>query len=246
MMTKFAQLAKWALLLVGAALFLNAVALAINTNMHHGHIIQIILSIVVTTYALLMHKFSRKIHITAIALSSIPAIFALSLYIYGTAGNHNFTEDVVIVLGAGLRGEEVGGHLALRLNAAIEYLEQNDNALVIVCGGLGAAQTITEAEAMFRYLTAQGIAAERIIKEEKSTTTQENLLFAKEILSEHLPDGFRAVLITNDFHIYRASTMARNIGLDIVPLGARTPGSTLGVNYLREMFAVMHFWVFGG
>jgi len=234
------------ILFVGAcALLINAIWLAVTTNMHHGHVLQSLLGVAVLVYVRYFNRFSRKIHLTSVILIAIPAICALALFFYGNSGRPDFSEDVVIVLGAGLNGEEVGSHLARRLTTAVDYLEQNPNAMVIVCGGLGAAQTITEAEAMARYLVAHGIAAERIIQEDLSTTTHENLLFAQEILARYFPDGFRAALITNDFHIFRATAMARDIGLDVVPLGAHTPTFTIGVNYLREMLAIVHFLALG-
>ena len=236
---------RWILFFGGCVLLINAVWLAVTTNMHHGHILQSLLGVSALVYARYFYRFTRKIHITAVALIALPTICAFALFLYGNSGRPDFTEDVVIVLGAGLNGEAVGSHLARRLTAAVDYLEQNPNAMVIVCGGLGAAQTITEAEAMTRYLIAHGIAAERIIQEDMSTTTHENLVFAQEILAQYFPGGFRAVLITNDFHIFRATAMARDIGLDVVPLGARTPIFTIGVNYLREMLAIVHMWVFG-
>jgi len=236
---------KIVLVIVCVLAVLNLTLLFSATNIHHGHIAQAAVSVFAVLYAAFLRKIPRVVHIITAGGCVIVISFAVFLAVYGNRGNPDFTEDVVIVLGAGLSGEEVGTHLARRLDAAIEYLNQNPDALVIVCGGLGAAQLITEAEAMRRYLVARGIAHDRIIMEDSSTTTYENLLFANEILSELFPQGFRAVLVTNDFHIFRAMSMAREIGIDAVPLGAPTPRRTIPANYLREMLAVLHMWVFG-
>jgi len=224
---------------------LNLASLFSATNIHHGHIAQAAVSVLAVLYAAFFRKIPRAIHVICAAGCAIVIGFAVFLAIYGNRGNPDFAEDVVIVLGAGLSGEEVGTHLARRLDTAIGYLNQNPDSLVIVCGGLGATQLITEAEAMRRYLVERGISPARIIMEDLSTSTYENLLFANEILSELFPQGFRAVLVTNDFHIFRAMTMAREIGIDAVPLGAPTPRRTIPANYLREMLAVLHMWVFG-
>jgi len=204
-----------------------------------------LISICLMLYAIFFNKIPKKIHILTTSLCLIPAVFALFLFAYGNMSNVDYTEDVVIVLGAGVNVEAVSRPLANRLNAAIDYWEQNPNAYIIVCGGLGNRAVITEAEAMARFLIARGVPPDQILLEDMSTSTYENLAFAKIILNEHFPHGFRAVLITNDFHIYRAVRTARHVGLDVSHVGAHTNVSTWPVNYLREMLAVMHMWVLG-
>ena len=156
-----------------------------------------------------------------------------------------FDEDVVIVLGARVVGERVSNALAKRLDMAVYYFERNPNVYIIVCGGLGDRAIITEAEAMARYLYARGIPRERILLEDTSTSTYENLAFAYGILNEHFPDGFRAVVVSNNFHMYRAVRTARSVGMNVNHLGAPTPTRLLAENYLREMLAVVNFWFFG-
>jgi|GEM_PF-124097 len=229
------------LLVVGTLSFVNVAVLFLVSSVHHGHIIQVAVSIGIILYALLYNRMPRKIHIATGIACAIPVAFVVFLAVYGNMNHVNYNEDVVIILGAGLRSnEEPSSHLESRLDTALAYLSQNPDALVIVCGGLGVGRTITEAESMARYLQARGIPPERIILEGKSTTTYENLVFAKEILDEHFPDGFRAVLITNDFHIRRAATLARHIGIDVNPLGAPTPWYSLAANYLREILATIN------
>jgi len=209
-----------------------------------GFTLQAVLSVCLIVYAAAFKKLSKKIHITIGILCLIPIVFASFLGIYGNVSNVDHTEDVVIVLGAGVHGERVSLPLARRLDAAIAYWNQNSDALIVVTGGLGNRATITEAEAMSRYLIARGIPAEQILLEDRSTTTYENLLFARGILDERFPDGYRSVIVTNDFHIFRAVRIARQAGLDPNRLGAPTDWFTMPVNYLREMVAVVNFWLF--
>lgn len=166
----------------------------------------------------------------------------------------------MIVLGAGLRDGEPGGHLARRLDTAAEFLHARPRAQVVVTGGLGAGQTVTEAEAMAAYLERAGIASERIFLEDASTSTYENLSFALEILQERQReiwfvdenDGLEIapndviVIVTNDFHLFRATRQARNMGLHVYGLAAPTPWHSLAPNYLREIAANVHYWLFGG
>jgi len=207
--------------------------------------LQAILSVCLMGYAVFLNKIPKKIHIALIVLVAIPLIFASFLGIYGNVSNADHTEDVVIVLGAGIQGERVTRPLAHRLDTALEYWNENPDSIIVVTGGLGNRASITEAEAMARYLIARGVPESHILREELSTSTYENLVFAKEILEESFPDGFRTVLITNDFHIYRAVRTARQVGLDVNRLGAYTDWYTWPVNYLREMLAVVNFCLFG-
>jgi len=218
--------------------------LALTTSTHHGHTIQAALSAVVLLYGVFYNKIPRKLRIATYIAATIPLIAVAFLAIYGNIRHVDYTEDVVIVLGAGLTSGRVGNHLANRLDTALDYLERNPYALVIVCGGLGANQPVTEAYAMAQYLIARGVPPENILLEDRSTTTYENLAFANEILSARFPSGFSAALVTNDFHIYRAAQLAQQNGIDANPLGAPTPWHSWTVNYLREMLAIINMWVF--
>ena len=232
-------------LLIGGILLLLNIRLMLNfVSFNIGLAAQGAIALCVIAYAVFFNKISRKIHIALLALASIPIAIVLFLGIYGNISNADYTEDVVIVLGAGVIGETVTRPLAHRLNAAADYWHQNPESVIIVTGGLGNRAIITEAEAMARFLTRRGVPSEAILLEDQSTSTYENLYFAKAILNEHFPDGFRAVLITNDFHIYRSVRMAGQIGMDVNHIGTNTDWYTWPVNYLREMLAVLHFWVF--
>jgi len=207
-----------------------------------GFVMQAVISVCLILYALFFRRIPKKIHALAVILCLIPVVFALFLGIYGNVSNVDYSEDAVIVLGAGVHGETVSKPLARRLDAAINYWEQNTDSRIVVCGGLGNRAAITEAEAMARYLTARGVPMESILLEDQSTSTYENLSFAQEILNDNFPDGFRAVIITNDFHIYRALRTAQHIGIPAGHVGAYTDWYTWPANYLREMLAVINMW----
>jgi len=233
------------LILAGIVSLLNVAILHRMSNPNIGFTVQAVLSVGVIVYAAFLHKIPKKIHIAVGFLCLIPLLLVLFLFTYGNVSNVDFTEDVVIVLGAGLRGDNsVGRPLARRLDAAIVYFDQNPEVYIVVTGGLGDRAEITEAEAMAGYLIERGVPEAQILLEDRSTTTHENLLFAKGILEDAFPDGFSAVLITNDFHVYRAVRTARQVGIDVNRIGAYTDWYTWPVNYLRETLAVFNFWLF--
>jgi uncharacterized SAM-binding protein YcdF (DUF218 family) len=230
------------LFVIGALGLANAAIILPVVNPTIGWYAQAALSVGLILYAILIKRIPRWLHITAASLCVIPIAFTLFLGIYGNVNNADYNEDAVIVLGAGVRGETVSRILARRLDAALAYWEQNPDAYIVVTGGLGNRASITEAEAMARYLIARGVPQEQIMLEDRSTSTYENLTFAKELLDERFPDGFRAVVVSNDFHMYRARRLARQVGIEATHLGAKTDWYTWPPNYLREMLAVVNAW----
>ena len=229
----------------GALLLINVLFLYSVANPTVGFALQAILAASLIGYAIFLNRIPQKIHIVAIILLLITLALSLLLAFYGNRHNVDYNEDVVIVLGAGVNGVNVSRPLARRLHAAADYWFENPGAIIIVTGGLGNRATITEAEAMAKFLiNRRGIPEEAILLEELSTSTYENLIFAKEILELPFPDGFTAVLITNDFHIYRAVRTARAIGLEVNSIGAYTDWYTWPTNYLREILAIINFKLF--
>ena len=155
--------------------------------------------------------------------------------------------DCLIVLGAGLRNDAPSLMLRTRLNKAVEYLLGHEEVPVIVSGGLGRGEIVTEAEAMSRYLIARGIGENRIWKEEASTSTQENLLFSLVLMDERGLDveNAKVIIVSNEFHLYRAKLIAAKAGLDAAGMAAQTPGIFLRVlNFGREAFALAAELVF--
>ena len=142
----------------------------------------------------------------------------------------------VIVLGAQVRGERVTKSLAKRLDASYDYLIENPDTLVICSGGQGTGEDISEALAMKRYLIAKGISEDRIIMEDKSTNTYENLKFSLEIIGDKEAS---IAVVTNNFHVYRAMHLAGYVGFENVSGIAGGSDNRLLPNYMiREALAL--------
>ena len=233
------------LITIGSLSILNGIIYTfVISRINVGSSVQIVISIGVIVYAVLLPKIPTSINITVGIFCLIPIIFIFFLMIYGNTGTLSYFEDVAIVMGAGVVGENITLQLAYRLDKAVEYLTMNPHAKVIVCGGLGDRATITEAEAMKRYLIKQGIDPERIIKENKSTNSYENLAFANSILKGHFPHGYHAVLITSDFHIFRSNYIASVLGINVSRLGAVTPLISVPASYMRELLSIANVLIF--
>lgn len=115
--------------------------------------------------------------------------------------------DYLIVLGAKVNPDGPSLTLQKRIDAAYEYLAEHPHTVVIASGGQGSDEHISEAECIASELIKMGIDGDRIILEDRSTDTAENIQYSKELL-EDSPD-VTVLVLSNDFHCFRASGIAR-------------------------------------
>lgn len=150
--------------------------------------------------------------------------------------------DYIIVLGAGLRGTEPSNPFKARIEKAAEYLNENEGTQAVASGGQGRHEAISEAEAAKRRLSdLYGIDESRIILEDQSADTEQNLKFSLEIIG----DADASVgIVTNGFHELRAMSIAREVGYkNVYSVPARTL-FPVGIHYcVREFFGMMEFYV---
>ncbi|MEA4891393.1 MAG: YdcF family protein [Peptococcaceae bacterium] len=150
--------------------------------------------------------------------------------------------DYLIVLGAKVNGQIPSKTLQQRIDSAALYLQEDQKTLAVVSGGQGQDEDISEARAMAQGLQAWGIGPERILLEEQSTSTEENLRFSQALI----PPGSQVVIVSSDFHLYRAQALARGLGYsDVSGLPAPSLPGLLPNYCLREFCAVISTWVFG-
>ena len=152
----------------------------------------------------------------------------------------------VIVLGAAVYGETPSLSLENRVKRAIVYLAENPDTKVVVSGGQGEGEDISEAECMRRYLVSHGIAEDRILMESHSTSTMENLAFSQAVIAADGGEGARVVIVSSGYHLYRAKAMASSLGMDADGAASDDgyPVFMAGMN-LREALAVLKMWLFG-
>lgn len=145
----------------------------------------------------------------------------------------------LIVLGCKVYGEHASRSLRERLDAALIYLEENLDSQCIVSGGMGEGEKISEAECMYRYLIKKGIHSSRIIKEDKSTSTRENLRFSKKIIEEKGLSKNIAIA-TSDYHQYRASKIAKTLGFSVGAVPGHTAWWLFPTFYVRELYGILY------
>lgn len=243
-------LVRGVLIALGGLLFLNAFAVSMASNFNLGILLTFLLGAALIACGIffdtICRRFPKWLWITGLSLMALVIVSASALLIYGRGDNVTHDEDAIIVLGAGIHGERVSLTLRDRLNAAIACYEQNPNAVIVVSGGQGPQEDISEALAMERYLIGHGIPQESIIKEEKSTSTAENFAFSKALLDERFGENYSAAYVTSDFHIFRAGRIAHNAGFEhIKHAHSNTVWYLVIPNCLRECAAVLWYLVAG-
>ena len=153
--------------------------------------------------------------------------------------------QAIVVLGSGTPNGKPSPALRARLDKARELAAAHPKAWVVVSGGVDFGETLSEGQVMGNYLREQGIAAKRILQEERSTSTELNLQYSLPLLqAQGLGLNAAMAVVTSDFHTVRAHRIARKIGYtQAVPVPAPTPLYIRYNAWLREYFAMASSWV---
>lgn len=152
--------------------------------------------------------------------------------------------QTVVVLGCKVRGTKPSTMLTRRLEAALEYLNENPSVMCVTAGGQGAGEDIPEGQAMKTWLVDRGIDADRILVEDQSGDTQENLRNTAMILEEY-GLGNDIVIVTDGFHEYRAGLLAEKEGLHAQAYRAYTNPIYVPTYWVREWMALFQLLVLG-
>ncbi len=245
---------RWLMLALGSLLVLDSVYLVSVNVTHVGVMVPAFVGSVLLGLAL----FGRRWHAwlqaspqrfkfwrwgqraAVVWLLSLAAFFAWLFSVL----NHDsaaLEPRAIVVLGSSTPNAKPSPTLTERLNLALRMAHQYPQALVVVSGGPDLGQTKSEALVMGGYLQAEGLARERILLEEKSTSTHENLMFSARVLAEHGMDAAAPLLIvTSDFHTIRAGWIAEKLGFSqVATAGAPTPLYMRYNAWTREYFAVL-------
>ncbi|MFJ5768001.1 YdcF family protein [Lysinibacillus sp. NPDC093210] len=184
-------------------------------------------------------------------------IFAYTVFLYTSvmvyAIIYHFTPITyepryIIVLGSGLIGDKVPPLLASRLDEAVkQYKKYGERPFIIVSGGRGSDEKVSEAFAMETYIIDEyQIPHRKILMEDRSTNTEQNMAFSKAIMDAHAQGRkYRSLFVTNNFHVFRASIYARRAKLDAQGVGSKTALYYIPNAFTREFIGLleMYKWV---
>ncbi|ELP8598550.1 YdcF family protein [Listeria monocytogenes] len=183
----------------------------------------------------------KRISIILIAIGFIYYLIVATFMFSGTRAKPSENADTVLILGAKVNGDpaEPAEVLKERLDAAVTYLNENPMMQVVVSGGQGEDESASEASVMEEYLVNKGITRSRIKIENKSRRTEENIKYSKEKFNLG-----KTVIVTSDYHMYRALMLAKRQGLDASGLPAKSRSVIKIKNMMRETLSITYAWVF--
>jgi len=172
-------------------------------------------------------------------LTVIIIVLAETYHIVKETHNRPKTDVTLVVLGCAVYGENPSRILNRRIKAAGEYLIEHPKACAVLSGGKGDGENISEAECMYRALVNMGIDGNRLYLEDQSESTRQNLAFSYEIIkSKDLCENI--AIVTSNFHCYRASLVAKDLGLTTSSVPASTLWYALPTYYVRELYGILY------
>ena len=190
----------------------------------------------------------RKIFTVCLVIGLLIVGVTECLIIEASFGDPREHVDYVVVLGAKVRVTGPSASLWDRIHGANDYLAEHPDAIAIVSGGQGVDEPMPEGEAMFDELVFLGIDPKRVWIEDSATSTWENITFALDLIEEKTgtrPD--KLGVVSSEYHLFRASLLAREAGVDFVGIPARTSRVSQMINhFMREVAGVWHFLLLGG
>ncbi|KEH87336.1 hypothetical protein Z967_03420 [Clostridium novyi A str. 4540] len=198
---------------------------------------------IINIYRLLNSRLKFLVKLVIIA-GFVSFIILESCIIYFGISKKYVKSDYIIVLGAAVHGDYMSLILKERVDKTLDYLREYPNTKIIVSGGKGPGESITEAEAMRRYLVSNGICDNQIIKEEKSRTTAENFKYSSKIIRS-MENGRTPTVsvVTTNFHMLRAKMLAKRSGLVVQEVVSKGYISSAPNYYVREYFALVHSFI---
>lgn len=246
-------------LIIGCLLLLDGLWLISQDKMHFGIILPVIIGSGLILYAwtfkwihhfIQQHPFWQKLWRGLWVGFFIWLSTVLMFFIYLHFSLQHATtapaSAAVIVLGSGIENGQPSPTLKKRLDVSAAYAKRHPQSLMIMTGGLGFQEQISEAKVMSEYLQKQHqIAESRILLEDQSTSTQQNLSHTQMLLAAHqITLSEPIVIVTSDFHLLRATAIAKRQGYQqIITLSAPTPLYIRYNSWLREYFAFISGWL---
>jgi uncharacterized SAM-binding protein YcdF (DUF218 family) len=240
--------------LLASYLVLNGITMARRESIRLGNLLSLLVGLAMfALVGLMIFAIQRTQYealdvftVTTVLLSGYVSFLLLSYvsyaFVYGRITALRGA-DFVVVLGSGLLGgDRVPPLLASRLERGRQVYQAliargKNSPMLIVSGGQGADERVSEAEAMAQYLIERGVPADSVMREDQSRTTEENLTFSRAIMERFRP-RYRCIVVTSNYHVFRAAMLTRRLDVNGQVTGARTAGYFWPSATLREFIAV--------
>lgn len=229
--------------------FVNGIRLIRREGLKPTNLLSMLFALLLVGYLLVWpmvgNLYENNIFRTLYAIISAFALYLLSvmsMYVFSALLNlfhiqKNQHLDYIIVLGSGIQGKKITPLLAGRVDKGISLLKHNKNARLILSGGQGPGEDIPESDAMAEYALNQGVLPEKILRETKSTSTEENLAFSRALMMEKDPN---IAIVTTSYHVFRALLLAKQQNIRCIGFGAKTKWYFTLNATIREFAGYLH------
>lgn len=217
--------------------FLYYLWLGIHNSFHMSVLpFWLLLSMLLLAVAFLFPKLPailRRIFRLCLIAGTLFFLLVEGCIVWGMAGSCPEDLDYIIVPGAGLNGEKPSSVLEKRLESALAYMQTHPRTKAVVSGGQGANEKISEAESMKNWLLEHGIDRSRILMEDRSATTAENMRYSFSCIAleeqnsgsatptdssyhgqdsrTEYPQSINIGISTSNFHVFRALCIANKV-----------------------------------
>ena len=245
----------WSRILLMLGILFIAYFLCIAFFVGHGtnfYFIWLLLGIGAIAFSVMLNKgiwteylplWFRRVFVVLVCLGCLLFVIVEGFIVSGFSRKAPQGLDYLVVLGAQMKKSGPSKALQYRLDAACRYLEENEQTKVIVSGGQGGDEHISEAQGMYDYLLEQGIGKDRIFMEDQSKNTFQNLIFSTKFLNKETDS---VGVVSNNFHVFRAVKIAGKAGYaDVYGIAARGEPFLQINNMMREFFGVMKDFLVG-
>ena len=240
--SKGSMFLKFILLSLGAIMLIWYLAPLVTNKFNIGSLVGIIGSVGLIVFGYFFDNINsvfRNIILAIMALFIIIVVVPLSFNMIKYANYHcDDSASTVIVLGCKVDGDKPSKYLYDRCKKASVYLNENPNSVAILSGGKGDDEDISEAQCMENVLVQMGIDAKRLIKEDKSTSTRENIKYSAEIIKNKNMDT-NVLIVTNEFHEYRTKLLCDEYNLNFHSKCSYSSAYSFLTFYTRELIALV-------
>lgn len=248
------------IVLLSIAMIINGFVVLKKEGRSLSNSLPILMGIGILLYGILFYLYFGNIFnfrfnywtliISTSSFTIISALFAIFMFVFFSLLAYSILYlslpkkkdyDYIIIHGSGLiEGEKVPPLLAARIDKGIEAykLAGKKDVKIIASGGQGIDEKISEARAIRQYLLDKGIDEGKIILEDKSTNTYENLKFSKQIAEKEIKNPFY-IFISNNYHVFRATIYAKRLNMRGYGVGAKTAGYYIPSAFIREYIAIL-------
>lgn len=249
-------LALLGVILLGVLFIHYGVVLLRKEGLSLSHALSLVLGILILGYiaalvvTLITNVFDAFLYLFLLALPLVYLAFVLVAFVvyqafYGFwAKRRKYASPAIVVLGSGIIQDRLPPLLRARVDLGIEHydreVQKGLSPTLVLSGGQGPGEAMPEGEAMAKYCVAQGIPEQDLIAEAKSRNTEQNLLYSKDILRQ-IGSPRPWLVVTSDFHAFRAATLMSTYHVAGQAIGARTPRYFWSAAILREYVALLKY-----